>query len=237
MALAVIGAGFGRTGTNSLKVALEQLGFSKCHHMKEVPGSRKQVDAWHALSRGDRVDWDDVFEGFAASCDWPSSVYWEELYRHYPESVVILTDRDEERWYKSTIETIYPVTEAIPKWLTRLIPRFKRVDEMVRGLVWDGVFEGRFEDKAHALRRYRENSERVKRGVNPAQLLVFEAKEGWEPLCAFLNVPVPETPYPHVNEAAVIKRMLAVLRILSWLPCALLIAAVVAIATYALERY
>jgi hypothetical protein len=227
MTLQIIGAGFGRTGTSSLKLALEQLGFSKCHHMREVFPSRFQTEAWHARSRGGTANWEAVFDGYAAACDWPSSAYWEELYRHYPESKVVLTVRDEERWYQSTAETIYPISTSFPWWLRRLSSRARLLAEMIDATVWSGIFDGRFEDKDHALRVYRENSERVKEIVAPERLLVFEAREGWEPLCAFLGVPVPEGPYPHVNEAAPMKRVVIALRILRWLP-ALLIALLVA---------
>ena len=222
MALRIIGAGFGRTGTHSLKIALQRLGFSKCHHMKEVAASRHQVEAWHALSRGGQTDWDRLFEGFEASCDWPSSAYWEQLYHHFPDSVVILTARDDERWYESVSETIYAVSRGIPNWLTWMSPRIRMLKEMIRDTVWDGVFGGRFEDKVTAIGIYRENSERVRRVVAPDRLLVFEAKEGWEPLCRFLNVPVPASPYPHVNDAASVKRILVVMKVLRWLPLILL---------------
>ena len=218
MSLKVIGAGFGRTGTLSLKTALEQLGFSKCHHMQEVFRSRRQVDLWNKASLGENVDWDDVFEGYAASCDWPSAAYWEQLYACYPDCKVILTLRDESRWYRSTAETIHPFSMSIPTWLTWVVPRARVTRNMVVNTVWNGVFHGRFEDEAYATRVFRENSERVQRVVAPDRLLIFEAKDGWEPLCAFLGVPVPETPYPHVNEAATIKRVVRVLGVIRWLP-------------------
>ena len=222
MPLRVIGAGFGRTGTMSLKLALERLGFGKCHHMREVPGSSRQLEAWHTLSRGGSVDWDHVFEGFRATCDWPSSAYWEQLCRHYPDSKVILTVRDEARWYESVRDTIYPASTQLPLWFTWIVPRLQRLQEMIVATVWDGVFDGRFEDRAHALEVYRENSARVKRTVDPNRLLVFDAKDGWKPLCEFLDVPLPEEPYPHANEAAVIKRFVVVMRVMRWLPLILL---------------
>lgn len=221
MTLKVIGAGFGRTGTLSLKTALEQLGFIKCHHMKEVPGSLRQLQAWHTLSHGGVVDWDDVFDGFQASCDWPSCTYWEQLARHYPDSKIILTVRDADRWYDSAAETIYPVTKLIPVWLRRLVPRIRMQREMIYAGIWDGTFGGRFEDRDHAIQVYRDHIDHVTRTADPERLLVFEARQGWEPICKFLGVPVPQTAYPHVNEAAVIKRVVRALKILRWLPLAL----------------
>jgi hypothetical protein len=233
MGLRIIGAGFGRTGTLSLKVALEQLGFVKCHHMQEVVRSRAQVDAWYALSRGDAVDWDRVFEGFQAACDWPSSAYWEPLARQYPDALVILTVRDPQRWYESASTTIYQASSGIPGWITAISPRIRYLREMIFATIWNGVFGGRFEDREHALQVFREHTERVKRVVPPDRLLVFEAKEGWEPLCAFLGVPVPDGPYPHVNEAVSMKRAIVVLRVLRWLPLALVAALALFLTTLA----
>jgi hypothetical protein len=218
MALEVIGAGFGRTGTLSLKVALEKLGFSKCHHMQEVLPNRKQLAAWHAIAHGAKPDWDDVFEGFAASCDWPSCTYFEELMEHYPDAKVVLTVRDPERWHASAMETIYPTTNEAPAWLSWVVPPFRKLVELTHAGIWGGTFDGRFPDRAHAVRVFEAHNERVKRVVPPERLLVFRATDGWEPLCEFLGVPVPEGPYPHVNEARDIRRVVTVLRGLRYLP-------------------
>ncbi len=218
MALRVIGAGFGRTGTLSLKVALEQLGFSKCHHMREVMSSGRQVSAWHAIGQGADADWDQVFDGYEASVDWPSATYWEPLHRYYPDSRVILTIRDPDRWYESVLETIYPTSTEMPKWMIWTIPRLRKLGEMLFAIIWNGTFDGRFEDRAHAIEVFHRNTAHVKEVVPPERLLVFQATDGWEPLCKFLGVPVPDGPYPHVNEAAEIKRLVRALRVLRWLP-------------------
>ncbi len=217
MALQVIGAGFGRTGTTSLKAALEQLGFSKCHHMEEVMKSSTQVRFWHALSDGAEVDWDEFFEGFQASCDWPSCSYWEQLHHHYPDAKIVLTIRDETRWYESVLETIYPATFLLPWWLEWLAPPFARLKKMTVDSIWKGVFSGRFEAREHALQVYRDHIARVKATTRHDQLLVFEVKDGWEPLCNFLNVPVPENDYPHLNDAAQIRRMIHAFHAVGWL--------------------
>lgn len=218
MALRVIGAGFGRTGTLSLKVALEQLGFSKCHHMQEVISSGRQLNAWHAICHGADADWDEVFDGYQASVDWPSCAYWEPLHRHYPDSKVILTIRDPDRWYESALETIYPTSNEMPAWMTWIIPRLRKTVEFLFANVWNGTFGGRFEDRQHAIDVFQRNTAHVKEVVPSERLLVFQATDGWEPLCEFLGVPVPEGPYPHINEAAAIKRVVRVLRTLRWLP-------------------
>ena len=223
MALQVIGAGFGRTGTTSLKAALEQLGFSKCHHMDEVMKSSAQIRFWKVLSEGGEVAWDDVFEGFQASCDWPSSSYWEQLHHYYPDAKIILTVRDEARWYDSVSQTIYPVTFVLPRWLEWLVPPLSRLNKMIVAIVWDGVFGGRFEDRELALQVYRDHIAYVKATARSDQLLVFEAKDGWAPLCSFLNVPVPENDYPHLNDAAKIRNIVRAVRALGWLSLAALL--------------
>ena len=217
MALQVIGAGFGRTGTTSLKAALEQLGFSKCHHMEEVMQAPQQVSFWQTLADGGDVDWEEVFDGFQSSCDWPSCTYWETLHHHYPDARIILTVRDEQRWYDSVAATIYAVSFLLPLWITRMIPPLHRVNRMVIASVWDGVFGGRFEDREHALAIYREHIARVKAIAPPDKLLVFEAADGWEPLCLFLGVPIPAGEYPHLNDAAQIKRVIRIAKALGWL--------------------
>jgi hypothetical protein len=223
MTLQVIGAGFGRTGTTSLKAALEQLGFAKCHHMQEVAKSRAQVGFWQRLADGREVDWDEVFEGFQSSCDWPSCTYWQELSERYPEAKIILSVRDEERWYDSAMQTIYPATHLLPGWLQALVPPLGRLNRMIRATVWDGTFDGRFDDREHALRIYRDHNADVVAKVPAERLLVFEARDGWEPLCRFLGVPVPDSAYPHLNDAAQIRRLIAGARIAAWVvPVALL---------------
>ncbi len=216
MSLEVIGAGFGRTGTLSLKAALERLGFGTCHHMEEVVRSPEQVRYWQSIADGEEADWDAVFEGFRSSCDWPSCTHWEALMRHFPDARIVLTVRDEDRWYDSAAETIHPATFMLPRWLQGLVPPLARANRMIIANVWDGEFDGRFEDREHAIRTYREHNAQVQAGVPPERLLVFRATDGWEPLCRFLDVPVPDEPYPHLNDAVRIRRMLRIARLAGW---------------------
>jgi len=218
MALKVIGAGFGRTGTNSLKVALEQLGLKPCHHMKEVGPSLNQIRWFDAASKGEPVDWDAVFENFEAAVDWPAAAYYLELAEHFPQAKVILSVRDPESWYKSTRETIYAVGKAMPYWLKWLIPPVKRLTQMVQRTVWQGVFAGDFENRDSAIQCFNSHIRRVKESIPADRLLVHAAKEGWEPLCNFLGKPVPKTPYPRVNEARDLKLVVLILKLLAWLP-------------------
>ena len=203
MALRVIGAGFGRTGTASLKVALEKLLGAPCYHMIEVFAHMEDARTWDAASRGAPVDWDRLFAGYQATVDWPGCSFYRELLRHYPEAKVILTVRDPERWYDSAKETIYFVRHAIPPWTRVILPRMRVFRRMLDRIAWDGMFRGRFEDRAFAIDAFNRHNDQVRRDVPAERLLVYQVSEGWEPLCAFLGVAVPEgKPFPHLNDAA-----------------------------------
>jgi hypothetical protein len=202
MPLKVIGAGLGRTGTLSLKMALEALGFSRCYHMTEVIAHREHIEQWDAAGRGEPVDWESLFRGYQATVDWPGCNFYRDYLRLYPDAKVILTVRDPDRWYESARQTIYQVRFAFPRWFRAVYPRMRRLMRMLDRLIWVGMFHGRFEDKAHAIEVFNRHNAEVKRVVPPDRLLVYEVKEGWAPLCAFLGVPVPEgKPFPHVNDA------------------------------------
>jgi hypothetical protein len=219
MGLQVIGAGFGRTGTTSMKEALELLGYKRCHHMQEVMLSKKQIEMFNRVSLDVEVDWDDVFIGYEAAVDWPSSARYKELMQQYPDAKVILTAREPEAWYESTRGTIYTLSHSIPPVISLLVPRVRHIMTMIHRLIWGGVFDGRFDDREHAIKVYNENVAEVMAHVPNDKLLVHASKEGWEPLCAFLDKPVPNQPYPHSNEGKQIKRaigFLKVLNILSW---------------------
>lgn len=196
MTIKVIGAGFGRNGTLSLKLALEQLGFDKCYHMMTLDQDKDEDLAWLALSRGETVDFDVLFQGYQASVDWPSCNFWREQLAAYPDAKVILSERDPQRWYDSVMNTIYPASAAMKDVQDPLMQRRSR---MVFELIWDGLFGGRMDDRDHVIDVYLKHNQQVKDEVAPEQLLVFESSIGWEPLCEFLEVPVPETPYPRTN--------------------------------------
>ena len=219
MALKVIGAGFGRTGTLSMKAALEQLGYNKCHHMVEVLMTKDetQLDYWDAIGKGERPGWDKVFEGYQASVDFPSCVYWKELAEAYPDAKVVLTVRSFESWYKSATGTIYAVGKKQPAW-TRLLPKPGKIGRMTKNVIWHGKFHGKFEDKAYAEKVWNAHIEEVKAGLPSERLLVFEVKEGWEPLCEFLGKPVPDTPFPRVNDAEQFHKMIKGMQHLAFVP-------------------
>ncbi len=207
MTLKVIGAGFGRTGTSSLQVALEQLGFGKCYHMREVFVHREHAPLWYAASQGQPVDWDVLFAGYQSTVDWPGCTFYQELMRHYPDAKVLLSVREPDKWYASALNTIYSSHKpSLANWLFRLNPR----NRYWRGLIdtiWKTTFHGRFGDQAYAVEVFKRHSAEVQRVVPAERLLVYNVKEGWEPLCRFLDVPVPATPFPHLNDTAEFQRM------------------------------
>ena len=202
MAIKVIGAGFGRTGTLSLKVALEQLGFSKCYHFTEAMGQLSHLTRWHAASLGRAIDWDVLFSGYQAAIDWPACAFYKELLQRYPDAKVVLTVRDPEHWYDSARATLYAANRAFPTW-GRLFPRMRYDHDMSCNVIWNGTFHGRFEDRPYTIARFKAHVDDVRRSVPPDRLLVFDVREGWDRLCAFLDVPVPkDTPFPHLNDQA-----------------------------------
>lgn len=222
----VIGAGFGRTGTTSLKAALEELGFDPCYHMTEVFAHPEHVDFWVSAWRGGPVDWDGVLGGYEAAVDWPACAFYEELMRRYPDAKVLLSVRDPERWYESTRTTIYELSmlvdrSPISRAIFALISFFvfgglaSNRSDVVEEIVWRGTFDGRFEDRDHAIAVFERHNEEVKRRVPPERLLVYEVSEGWGPLCTFLDVPEPEGPFPRLNDASQMRRGMQVIRGLS----------------------
>lgn len=200
MALKVVGAGFGRTGTLSLKSALEKIGYGPCYHMMEVFPRSDHVAMWHRLAFSQSMDWDLLFRDFVATVDWPAARWWREIAAHYPDAKVLLSVRDEEGWYKSMIDTIYqpmkwPVRDGVPE-IVRL------QNEMARKAILGDTFDNRFEDKAHAIEVFRRHTQEVRDTIEPERLLVFDVREGWTPLCNFLEVPIPEEPFPRLNDTA-----------------------------------
>lgn len=195
MGLKVIGSGFGRTGTMSAKLALEQLGFGPCHHMTEVMGNPAQPSHWAALARGESVDWAEVFAGYGAQVDFPGAAVWHELSIAFPEAKVLHTERPEEDWwasYSSTIGKFFRLRRDLPL-PPPLVPIFETMDRVVA----QGVLGGH--DKKNAIAAYRQNNEKVRDMIPAERLLVFSPSDGWEPLCRFLLVAVPDIPFPRTH--------------------------------------
>jgi Sulfotransferase domain len=206
MALQVVGAGFGRTGTLSLKSALEMLGFGPCYHMMEVFPRPEHVAMWHRLAFHNSMDWDLIFRDFRATVDWPAARWWREIAAHFPAAKVLLSLRDPEAWYKSMSETIYQPMKWPPRPDAAEPVRLQT--EMVRKAILEETFDNRFEDRAHAIEVFQRHNQEVRDSIDPARLLVFDVREGWEPLCRFLEVPVPAEPFPRLNDTAATQAMI-----------------------------
>ncbi len=203
MGLHVIGAGFGRTGTASLKIALEKLLGGRCYHMSELLGSAGHVDLWLDVAAG-KPNWDAIFADFSATVDFPAATYWRELADAYPQAKIILSVRDAETWFQSTQETIFS-------------PQLK---DLYAGTKWGGMVEatvegplgGAINDRERMVAAFTAHSEAVQAAFGPERLLVFQAKQGWAPLCAFLGVTEPDEPFPHVNTEEEFAGVLELLR-------------------------
>lgn len=191
----IIGAGFGRTGTVSLKQAFEHLGYP-CYHMQEVMKAydRGHVEQWEAALRGDDVDWHALFAGYEATVDFPACVFYRELMAAFPDALVVLSVRDPERWWNSYSKLVGLVSKAT--WFN-FVPMFRKFSAMNLHLV-DYVFAGSLE-KDDSIARYLRHIEEVKATVPGERLLVYSVTEGWEPLCRFLGHPVPDRRFPHAN--------------------------------------
>jgi len=198
MALELIGAGFGRTGTLSMKAALEKLGLGPCHHMLEVTSSDTQREIWRRIAAGETPNWDEAFAGYRSTVDWPGAYYWRELSEYYPEAKILLTVRSAESWYESASNTIF-----------RAIASIHDQDSVGVKLIAERIFGGRLDDKAHAIAIYERNTAEVQAAFGADRLLTYTVGDGWEPLCRFLGKPVPSEPFPKTNTTDEFKKRIA----------------------------
>ena len=196
----IIGAGFGRTGTLSLKMALESLGFGPCYHMTDVLDRPDRARAW-LDAVGGSPEWGRIFTGYRSTVDWPGATFWRQLAEHYPSAKVVLTVRDPDRWFDSVERTIH-------RQYTLLHDEDDVFYQMIRALVWDGDFGGRF-DRASMIARFHEHSDQVKESIAPQRLLVYQVVDGWGPLCEFLVVDEPSEDFPHANDSAEFEQRIA----------------------------
>lgn len=192
MTLQVIGTGLGRSGTSSLKLALEQLGLGPCHHMTEVFAHTETVPLWNAAGEG-RPDWAAIFAGYASAVDYPAAAFWREITAHYPAAKVIHTVRDPGAWFESTQATIFAPTSMARE----APPAFKTFFAHVTA-----AFGKHIADRAFMIEAFERHTREVLETIAPERLLVFEAAMGWAPLCAFLGLPTPDTAFPAVNSRA-----------------------------------
>jgi hypothetical protein len=189
MTLRLIGAGLGRTGTTSLKIALEKLLGAPCHHMMELFAHPEQVPVWHAAARGEMPDWSSFLSGYAATVDWPSAAFWPELAAAFPDAVILLSEREPASWWKSASDTIF---QAIPRapdpaWRDMVI------DMMRKRFTWP------LDDQATVLAAYERWYTDAHARIPRDRLVVWRASDGWAPLCKALGVAVPSDPFPRAN--------------------------------------
>ncbi|CAF1126510.1 unnamed protein product [Didymodactylos carnosus] len=243
----VIGAGFGRTGTLSLKEALNILGY-KCYHWQElmqknIPHSK----LWSEAYDGKLADFDLIFkyskkeletDPYTATVDWPSTTVYEKLMIQYPDAKVILTLRDGESWYKSMLSTLYRVSHEFP--IRYIVPR--QIYNMGFKLIWTGTFHNRFLDKQYAIGIYNRHNQMVQQTVPKDRLLVLDLSkntEGWKPLCEFLNVAVPTDgrAFPRLNDMKKIEKMLKLFNRIGWSVIGIVSTVVIGAITACVLRY
>jgi hypothetical protein len=192
MALRVVGAGLGRTGTLSLKYALERLLGSPCYHMSEVFQQPTHVPLWHAAARGEAIDWQELFRGYAAAVDWPVGSFWPEVSAAFPDALILLSTRSAESWWRSASQTIFPFSAkaAGSPWHDMWMELARR------------RFTTQLDDRAAAIAAYERHNADVRVRAPKQRLLEWTAEDGWGPLCRALGVAVPAEPFPHANSSA-----------------------------------
>lgn len=214
--LKVIGAGFPRTGTSSMKAALERLGFGPCHHMFDVGSDSDRARRWAPLASPEvEPDWDYVLEGFRSCVDWPAAFFWRELADAYPEAKVVLTVRDPHTWIASmqTLIADGPArlqTEKLAPEMAGLVENMMTTRPLLERMIRDGLGSdrafGELLDEKDSLMAFERHVATVKESLPAERLLVFDVREGWEPLCRFLGVDVPAgEPFPHLNDSKVMQ--------------------------------
>ncbi len=217
MSLKVIGAGFPRTGTTTLKRSLELLGCKRVYHMKELLVKPTMLHYWKTLSETGDTDWDGLYDGFDATVDFPGYPWYKEHMKRYPEAKVILTVREFDGWYNSVDNTVFRAGPQTPaekiKMMGKLLvsSRARNVVACIKffkKIFFAGELQGKFEDKEFAKQVWENHIADVKASVPAENLLIYDVREGWGPLCAFLGVPEPSEPLPHLNKKENFKEML-----------------------------
>ena len=195
MALRVVGAGLGRTGTMSLKQALEQLLGGRCYHMMETFGRPDDIPVWHRAVNGDMPDWRAFLADYTAAVDWPVAGFWRELSETFPDAVVLLSTRPTDEWWTSASNTIFRISE-------RVAPEGDAVSAgqlaMARDML-DKRFTPDWHDEANAKAAYDAHNAEVRATIPASRLVEWHPGEGWRPLCDALELPIPESPFPHLN--------------------------------------
>lgn len=218
MSLRVVGAGVGRTGTASLKQALERLLEAPCYNAYEL-GVRhlEHVPLWHEAARGREPDWEDIYRGYTATVDWPAAAFWRELHRAYPDSLVLLSTRaSTDEWFRSADATIIEFTrqmgeQEVASWTPEIQAWYSMILD---------VFETRFTsapfDEQLAKEAYERHNAEVRAEVPANRLLEWRPGDGWAPLCERLGVPVPDEPFPKINRTDTWREAMGLTPLDSW---------------------
>ena len=201
MTVRIIGAGFGRTGTHSLKVALERLVGGTCHHMVEVFANPEQVGVWADAGRGTMPDWREFLEPYSAIVDWPGAAYWPELAAAFPDAPVVLSSRDPDSWWRSANDTIFVglrsgLTSEDEAWRAMVAAMFAR----------HGIFD--IGDREQCIAAFTANLDKARAEISPDRLVEWTATDGWGPLCRALELDEPDEPFPVTNTTAEFRQML-----------------------------
>ncbi|GAA3796397.1 sulfotransferase family protein [Sphaerisporangium flaviroseum] len=201
--LRIIGVGLGRTGTMTLKKALCRLGFGPCYHFTEVFAHPRHLHDWAAGANGVPEAWRGPLTGYVSTTDWPGVTFWREMVEAYPDAKVILTSRDAAAWYESVTSTVFAAMSGRFPEAAERFRSFETAEQLAQfgrlGVI-GRCFDGRIDDRDHVIACYERHNQAVRETVAPERLLDFQVSQGWEPLCAFLGVEVPEDPFPHSND-------------------------------------
>eukprot|EP01112_Ceratiomyxa_fruticulosa_P007233 TRINITY_DN1867_c0_g1_i2.p1 TRINITY_DN1867_c0_g1~~TRINITY_DN1867_c0_g1_i2.p1 ORF type:complete len:210 (+),score=16.53 TRINITY_DN1867_c0_g1_i2:290-919(+) len=186
--------------------------------METVFQNKSHLQYWEKAANGTIQDseWEELYQPYKATTDFPACCFYLDYHRMYPDAKVILAIRDFESWYKSASNTIYGASFGwAPKVLAWFFPWFRRLHATNTKIIWNGEFQGRFLDKEAARKVYEHHISEVKRLIPKDQLLLFDVKKGWEPLCKFLGKPIPKQPFPNVNDTKQFQRRILVVKVIA----------------------
>lgn len=199
----VFGAGMGRTGTTSVQRALAQLGY-RAYNFESVI-QENHFETWGKIFSGEiEPDWPALFTGYDATIAWPPCFFYKELMTAYPEAKFILTTRDPERWADSLLAA-YKVIASLRSF--RFIPKVRAMTDVMDGGMRQRLFGDEEMRREAVMQAFINHNEAVQRDIPAERLLVYEVQQGWEPLCDFLEKPVPDTPFPHANKREDFRQM------------------------------
>lgn len=217
MSIKIIGAGFPRTGTNTLRESLDKLGYVKTYHMKELLVHPENLHYWLTLKETGTTAWDELYNGYRATVDFPAYPWYKEHMKRYPDAKVILSTRPFEKWHDSVYSTIWLAQNPSDAQKVEMGQKMQsnpglkivmKVMEFAKSTIMEEHFLGKFMDKDFAKEVFDKHHEEVKAYVPTDKLLIYDVTEGWGPLCKFLNVPEPQEPLPHTNKREDFKTML-----------------------------